>query len=451
MKIFFSLLSCFLLHVFSFAQQYDYIKKSALGIHFFLDDFNAADYIRNYSLSDALKNGQFGKHSNAGLALSYQQGISNHFDFSSSVSASFPSYTLHNGRVLANNSLLLELEASLITKMLHDNHLFDPYLQTGIGFSNYEIWYGVFAHVGAGLQVRLSGEAFFLLSAQYRLGLTGFVNNHFYYSAGVIGNLLRKKKSKKQEPLLQQPVLPTKTEVPVIDRDGDGVPDSLDACPDVPGAKQYNGCPDTDGDGIPDNLDKCPGTPGFAKYGGCPVPDTDGDGIDDEHDSCRTVVGVSRYNGCPVPDSDGDGVNDDFDKCPHTPGSIENNGCPVIKESIARKIAYDAKNIYFETGSYKLLAVSFAPLNDVIRILQEDKDLRIDIEGHTDNVGGKEMNQVLSDNRANTVMNYLIAKGHIDAKRLSAAGFGLTRPVTDNKNAKHRALNRRVEFKLKYY
>ncbi|HVM86749.1 MAG TPA: OmpA family protein, partial [Puia sp.] len=432
------------------AQQSNYIKKTALGIHIIINDFNAADYIRSYSLSDAIKNSQFFRQSSAGLALSYQQGISNHFDFSGSVSASFPDYLLHDGRVLGKNSLLLEVEASLVSKLLSDNHLLNPYLQTGIGFSKYENYYGLIAPIGLGLQVKITNEAFVLLSAQYRLGLTAFTNNHFYYSIGVIGNLLKKKKQKKKEQPLLPPPLPVKATPVITDHDGDGVPDSLDACPDIPGAKQYNGCPDSDGDGIADNKDKCPNTPGFAKYEGCPVPDTDNDGVDDEHDSCRNVAGVPKYNGCPIPDSDGDSVPDDVDLCPHTPGSKDNHGCPLMQEKIVKKIAYDAKNIYFETGSYKLLHVSFQPLDDVIKILQEHKNLYIDIEGHTDSIGGKEMNRVLSANRANTVMQYLIDKGHIDPKRLTAAGFGLTRPVTDNRTAAHRALNRRVEMKLKY-
>ncbi|HQS55665.1 MAG TPA: outer membrane beta-barrel protein, partial [Sediminibacterium sp.] len=67
---------------------------------------------------------------------------------------------------------------------------------------------------------------------------------------------------------------------------------------------------DTDSDGIVDSLDKCPTVPGVAKYAGCPVPDTDKDGVNDEQDKCPTVPGLAKYAGCPVPDTDKDGVND---------------------------------------------------------------------------------------------------------------------------------------------
>jgi len=75
------------------------------------------------------------------------------------------------------------------------------------------------------------------------------------------------------------------------------------------------GCPDRDGDGIADIDDKCPDVKGLARYQGCPIPDTDKDGINDEEDKCPTVPGVARYQGCPIPDTDGDGVNDEEDKC----------------------------------------------------------------------------------------------------------------------------------------
>src|SRR5690606_28985860 len=67
---------------------------------------------------------------------------------------------------------------------------------------------------------------------------------------------------------------------------------------------------DRDGDGIKDKDDKCPDVAGLERYQGCPIPDTDGDGFNDEVDKCPSQRGVAEYNGCPVPDRDKDGVND---------------------------------------------------------------------------------------------------------------------------------------------
>jgi OOP family OmpA-OmpF porin len=129
------------------------------------------------------------------------------------------------------------------------------------------------------------------------------------------------------------------------DRDHDSVPDTLDACPDKPGAPSVDaaidGCPppsDSDGDGIPDNVDACPhekGSPNAdADANGCP-PDADDDGIPDAEDACPLRAGVEqadpKQNGCP-PDSDRDGILDADDACPDAPGPAskdpKDNGCP---------------------------------------------------------------------------------------------------------------------------
>ncbi len=122
------------------------------------------------------------------------------------------------------------------------------------------------------------------------------------------------------------------------DRDGDGIDDDKDTCPDDPedkdGFDDGDGCADLDNDGdtIPDGSDACPNEAedqdAFNDQDGCPDPDNDGDGIKDVDDECRDVAGAERYRGCPAPDTDGDGVKDDVDACPDLPGIPEKNGCP---------------------------------------------------------------------------------------------------------------------------
>jgi hypothetical protein len=111
------------------------------------------------------------------------------------------------------------------------------------------------------------------------------------------------------------------------DRDGDGVADGNDACPDQPGTSSAGGCPDADGDGTPDSTDACPREPGFPERSGCPAPgDSDGDGVADASDACPREPGSAASAGCP--DRDGDGVRDALDLCPDVPGTRENAGCP---------------------------------------------------------------------------------------------------------------------------
>ena len=132
------------------------------------------------------------------------------------------------------------------------------------------------------------------------------------------------------------------------DRDGDGIPDDVDECPDLAedfdGIQDEDGCPedDADGDGILDAQDACPLVPGVwwndPRKNGCPAPDTDGDGIPDPVDACPAVKGVRsddpRKNGCPAAaqDRDKDGIPDDADKCPDQPEDMDGfedfDGCP---------------------------------------------------------------------------------------------------------------------------
>ena len=236
------------------------------------------------------------------------------------------------------------------------------------------------------------------------------------------------------------------------DTDSDGIIDINDKCPTVAGTAKYQGCPipDTDADGLNDEVDQCPTVAGTAKYNGCPIPDTDMDGINDEEDKCPTVAGTIKYNGCPVPDTDADGINDELDKCITVAGPQSNQGCPVISKEVIQKINFAAKNIFFSTGSAKLLPKSFKALNDVASILSNDKTLFITIDGHTDNTGTVPKNQLLSQSRANSVKEYLVSKG-LDDNRASVNGYGDTKPVADNKTVAGRAKNRRTEMTVRNY
>jgi outer membrane protein OmpA-like peptidoglycan-associated protein len=117
---------------------------------------------------------------------------------------------------------------------------------------------------------------------------------------------------------------------------------------------------------------------------------------------------------------------------------------------VKKRIDVAAKNVFFATGSSKLLSKSFKSLNEVAKILNEDPNLKLDVEGHTDNTGKPDKNQILSEQRAQSVVDYLTAKGGVDPARLISAGFGQDQPVADNKTAAGRAKNRRVDLKLHY-
>ena len=114
------------------------------------------------------------------------------------------------------------------------------------------------------------------------------------------------------------------------DKDGDGLTDNVDECPDVPGPEENKGCPwgDIDEDGVTDNIDECDTIPGPAENAGCPWGDRDEDGILDNEDACPDKAGPIENSGCPWGDRDGDGVLDNVDRCPDVPGPVDNDGCP---------------------------------------------------------------------------------------------------------------------------
>ena len=378
-----------------------------------------------------------------------------------------------------------------------------PYAFAGVGFAH-ESQGGAeslpddnlaYVPFGAGMNVRISRFSFLTLQGEYRAApsLDGHSNAqlgagyHFNFSA-----LQPEKEEEKEEELLtdtDQDGTPDATDrCPALagpaatfgcpDSDNDGLTDEVDRCPETAGVQAFDGCPDTDKDGIPDVDDHCPEVRGIRDNNGCPIeipdadedgvpdsedrcpvrpgpaaldgcPDSDQDGISDRDDRCPERPGSVANNGCPELDADGDGVKDSADNCPNLPGLIRLNGCPEVEEKVRREITAAARNVQFETGKSTLKTESFRVLESVVKILEANPDYKLDIEGHTDDRGNDATNLQLSDDRARTCYEYLIVRG-IDPVRLSARGYGESRPIASNATKTGRSENRRVAFVLHY-
>ena len=233
------------------------------------------------------------------------------------------------------------------------------------------------------------------------------------------------------------------------DSDGDGVVDPQDQCPNTPAGTQVDatGCqPDADHDGVPDTADQCPNTPAGVRVdvtNGCPV-DADGDGVLNAQDKCPgTPPGVAvDANGCPA-DSDADGVPDATDKCPGTPAgtAVDATGCPAAAAAVVV-----LEGVTFLSGSAKLTLNSQGPLNRAVQGIQQRPDVKVLIEGHTDNVGNRDANIRLSKARADAVRAYFISKG-VAASRLATVGIGPDQPAAPNDTPEGRAKNRRVQLR----
>jgi OmpA-OmpF porin, OOP family len=248
------------------------------------------------------------------------------------------------------------------------------------------------------------------------------------------------------------------------DRDGDGLMDPADKCPDQPetyqGFEDADGCPDdadVDADGVPDSKDSCVLEPedkdGYLDEDGCPEVDNDLDTLADAGDKCPLEAedpdGYEDEDGCPDPDNDKDTVPDVTDQCPNEIGSTtqEPLGCPtkpalVVVTDCEVKIT---QQIHFEFNKDKIRPESFPVLDAVVEALQMNPAIKIEVQGHTDNKGAAAYNKSLSDRRAASVLKYLVSHG-VTAARLASHGYGFERPLVDNSTETNRALNRRVQF-----
>lgn len=146
------------------------------------------------------------------------------------------------------------------------------------------------------------------------------------------------------------------------------------------------------------------------------------------------------------PDRDGDGVPDDVDACPDMAGPPSNQGCPVYEKIIVKPDKLELKEkIQFEWNTAVLDVVSHPLLNDVAKALNDNKNLRVAIEGHASSEGPEEHNQDLSDQRGRAVLEYLANHG-VARDRLVSKGFSSSRPLQSNATESGREANRRVDF-----
>jgi len=255
---------------------------------------------------------------------------------------------------------------------------------------------------------------------------------------------------------------------PEPDNDRDEILDEDDTCPLIPedrdGFQDEDGCPegdrgDRDGDRILDEVDKCPDDPedydGFEDEDGCPDLDNDHDKILDVDDLCPDdPEDYDRFedeDGCPDLDNDKDRILDKDDKCINEPETYNNvddqDGCPDrgVTELTGSGII-TLQPIEFQYNKAVILESSHYILDAVVATMNGNPDItKIEVQGHTDERGDDAYNLDLSERRAAAVMTYLTTHG-VDLKRLQAEGYGETQPKDRRHNEAAWAENRRVEF-----
>jgi OOP family OmpA-OmpF porin len=218
------------------------------------------------------------------------------------------------------------------------------------------------------------------------------------------------------------------------DRDGDGLLDEQDICPDNTPAEisqgvyqtgPQRGCPlDSDQDGIPDYRDKCP------------------------HNTPEEIVAGVDSQGCPL-DTDQDGIVDYNDLCPGTPTgvAVDEHGCALYEQPVDIVLAGD---VTFAFNKSELTPQAQTTLNELVNKIEVDFLKKVTVVGHTDSVGSKQYNQALSVKRAFSVANYLVNIG-LPTNKIAHWGEGEQQPIATNESAVGRAQNRRVEIKITHF
>ncbi|MGV8059262.1 MAG: outer membrane beta-barrel domain-containing protein [Smithellaceae bacterium] len=289
-----------------------------------------------------------------------------------------------------------------------------PFLAVGAGGSHYSPPGGVDStnkftvDYGAGVKYFLTDYLALRADIRHTLPLNDRYND-LLYTFGInfaFGGVKKAKVAETvQEAVAPQAAAPVEV---VIDSDKDGVPDNLDQCPDTPAgvAVDKDGCPfDSDKDGVPDYLDKCPNTP----------------------------IGVTV---------DKDGCS------PPVVEEVKAQAAEAVPEIVEK--GRTTLNVLFATNKAVIQKNSFQDIDNLAAVMKKYPELNVTIEGHTDNVGSAVYNKKLSQRRAEAVKIYMVKKAGIDAKRLTAKGFGLEKPIASNATKEGRQQNRRVEAAVNY-
>ena len=291
-----------------------------------------------------------------------------------------------NKRVGMGKEFFLQTGLGLQFKLAgfwNEESWFDPYLRVGANYLRHD-------YTGTGL-TNGNGDAVGAnhFTTAFGAGLNLWLTKNF--GLGLQGDLVNTPGDKTNVPNFVQASASINFRFGNNDRDKDGIKDKDDACPDVFGLAQFQGCPDTDGDGIADKDDNCP-----------------------------EVAGPVENNGCPWPDTDNDGVLDKDDACPTVPGPVENNGCPW---PTAVAVTKEFKDLLFDFNKATIQPGSTHKLDKAAEIIKSAPAENFVVVGTTDAKGSAAYNLNLSRQRAAAVVKALEARG-VNPAQLKSIGIG---------------------------
>ena len=178
------------------------------------------------------------------------------------------------------------------------------------------------------------------------------------------------------------------------------------------------------------------------------ILDRDMDGVVDSIDICPDTYGNALANGCP--DTDKDGIPDKFDVCPNLFGEKEAQGCPVLSTREREILENALVDLQFGFDKDEIEYSSYNTLTDLSILMLKNPNMNLIIEGHASEEGSEKYNLSLSARRAKSVQSFFIKRG-IEKNRLTIDFYGEKSPINSNNTEEERALNRRVEFDIIFH
>lgn len=486
------------------------IKRPTIGLHFFYNDFKTAQLIKSTSLSNVLKNKLWNKPQNmeGGFGIDYIQGINKNMDLIGTFNGSWVDYLLPGNTFYGSSNFLMDIDAGAHIKMLSDRHIFSPFLIAKAEYTKYKNISGFSLAPGAGLQINLFKEAFILATIEYRSALSNTISNELYYSIGIATNI-GKNKAKPAKvvtpipvPAKKEIIIPAKDIIISVTDEATGQPLPYVAVVlSSPDGKKLNGSTDEYGRAtfnmispgdytVSGLLNNIMSSIKYIKKDNFGTTENQ-ISINLTHNDPRfTLAGIviNKTRNLPEGGADvnvtnetdhghttiqshaGDGVfrtqltaGSDFTLVGKKANYISNiekittkglNRSTTLYVKLELGIeeaklgqSIDLKNIYFETGKATLNTAVSPDLDKLTQFMKDNPDTRLEIQGHTDNVGSLNLNNKLSQSRANSVVDYLTNKG-IDKSRLIAKGYGPSMPISNNTTPEGKAKNRRVVMKV---
>ncbi|MEO1451347.1 MAG: OmpA family protein [Bacteroidota bacterium] len=342
-------------------------------------------------------------------------------------------YPLEQDRILGTS--LLDVNALVKLKsnglFLREDALIAPYITTGFGLNTASNNIRLYAPIGLGFHVQVSSNFSIQIESLYKQRLKEGDFQHISHSAGFVFAMPSNKKPKPKPPTRPDPEKDVLAAAP--DRDGDGVPDRDDLCPDLKGKSMYLGCPEE-----PEKGEKT----GIAKTeepDPLPVKTSPADPAPATSSMAATDTDSDPF-GSPAGDPSDLDINDGASFTPAPQQTLGSADMAFLERAM--------QNIYFESGSEQLTWESKTILDTVATILNRYPNFDLQVLGHTDNTGSQNSNIVLSIRRAFNVKYYLVYEKGVRMSRISSDGYSSVAPVSDNESESGRSQNRRVEFKL---